>query len=279
MDLVKVNGKEVQNWILSNTKPSYKIEVSRFMEYAGEHGLNMQTVKRYCEDLKNSGKAVRTINKNLAAVKNAVRSLFKYADLSESERYRIEGELSEIQLLKVSRNQNAVESDKLLSPEEIRKLVNEATERTALLIRFLSATGARVSEACNVRLTDCHVENGKTRIQLIGKGSKARIVRIPTDLYKRIREIYGGREYLFETRHGNPLSRENVYADLKRNGERIIGKPVSPHMLRHSFATSMIGKTGKIQAVSEYLGHSSTAITLDLYTHETLEDSELPGFE
>jgi integrase/recombinase XerD len=277
MELVKSDGVNVESWILGNIKPSYKIEVSRFMKYTAVHGLTMETVKAYCEDLKNSGAAVSSINKNLAAVKNAVRSLFKFANLTESERFKIEGQLSEIKLLKVSKNQNAVEADKILSPEEIRQLVEGSTERTGLLIRFLAATGARVSEACHVKLTDCTIENGKTRIQLIGKGGKGRIVRIPTELYKRIHTVYSGKKYLFETRHGNPLSRENVYTDLQRAGRRTLGKAVSPHMLRHSFATTMIGKTGKIQAVSEYLGHSSTAITLDLYTHETLEDGELFG--
>ncbi len=275
MELVKTDKVNVKSWIIGNTKPSYKIEVKRFMEYTAENGLNMNTVKRYCEELKNSGAAVSTINKNLAAVKNAVRSLFKFANLTESERFEIEGQLAEIKLLKVSKNQNAVPSDRILSPEEIRQLIAGSSERTGLLIRFLSATGARVSEACHIKLTDCTIENGKTRIQLIGKGGKGRIVRIPTDLFKRIRQIYSGKAYLFETRHGNPLSRENVYTDLQRAGRRTLEKPITPHMLRHSFATTMIGKTGKIQAVSEYLGHASTAITLDLYTHEQLEDGEL----
>ena len=125
-----------------------------------------------------------------------------------------------------------------------------------------------------MRLTDCEI-NGGVDIEVTGKGGKARKVRIACSLFDRLRKTFNGTTYLFETSKGNPYPRTYVTEMIERASKRSLGRMVGAHALRHSFATAMIAKTGKVQAVSEYLGHADPATTLRFYTHEALNDSEL----
>jgi integrase len=109
----------------------------------------------------------------------------------------------------------------------------------------------------------------------MGKGSKERIIKISLELYQAIRQEYKGKKYLFETRNGNPMNDRNFDKEIRRLGKKVLQRPVSAHMLRHTFCTMMIEKTGKIQAVSTYVGHASVSTTLSLYCHQSLSDEEL----
>jgi integrase len=112
---------------------------------------------------------------------------------------------------------------------------------------------------------------------LCGKGAKERTVKIPPELLERIRAAYRGDRYLFETQHGRRYDRSQVSNDIKRLGRRILGRRISAHTFRHTFATRMIEKTGKTEAVSRYLGHASPSITLAMYVHQSLDSAELFG--
>jgi len=149
------------------------------------------------------------------------------------------------------------------------------TPRDAVLFRFLMATGARISEALAVKLADCKADGVMMRIPLYGKGGKAREVRIPAGLYTDALAVYGGAFWLFETSSGRPVLRDYAYRRIAGAVLEATGKHFSPHGCRHTFATRMIERTGKLKAVSEYLGHASASITLDMYVHEALDDAEL----
>ena len=109
----------------------------------------------------------------------------------------------------------------------------------------------------------------------MGKGHKSRTVLISKPDFETIQSTFMGKTFLFETIHGNPYNRTNITKSLGNISKRVLGKHVYAHLLRHSFATNMIKKTRKVQAVSEYLGHSDVATTLSMYTHETLSLAEL----
>lgn len=125
-----------------------------------------------------------------------------------------------------------------------------------------------------MRLTDCHVNGGVT-IEVTGKGGKARKMRLARALFDELRETFQGSTYLFETGTGRPFSRCYVSTRIHRLALSVLGRRLGAHALRHSFATWTIRRTNKIQAVSMYLGHSSTAITMNYYVHERLDDNEL----
>lgn len=112
-------------------------------------------------------------------------------------------------------------------------------------------------------------------VPVIGKGNKERMLRIRAALFDAIRAEFKGGTYLFETAGGKPFRRTYVSGRVAKLAWDVLARRLGAHCLRHSFATRQIRRTNKVQAVSTYLGHSSTAITMNYYVHEHLDDDEL----
>src|SRR5690606_16130924 len=112
--------------------------------------------------------------------------------------------------------------------------------RLRLFIRTLYATGCRVSELCGIRLSDCEERGEAVKIRVLGKGRKERFVRIPSDLFKEARAVFGGQEWLFETSGGRPHRRCYVSDSIAALGRRVLDRKISAHVLRHSFATAHV---------------------------------------
>ena len=145
-----------------------------------------------------------------------------------------------------------------------------------MFLRFLFSTGCRVSEMCGIRLRDIENQGATEKIRITGKGNKERFIRIRIDLCTEIQQVFKGSTLLFETSRQKPYNRSYVSNQIKKLGKAFLGRKISAHSLRHSFATIAVGKyPGKLDAVSHYLGHSSTSITLNMYCHNQLSDEEL----
>ena len=269
-DLIRVTEADR---LVAAIKPSYSHEARRFLSFAEDSGISLETYQAYIEQLEDEGKAASTINKHVAACRATIRKLFESPDLTEVQKWRLEQAIKEIPFRKKATR--AIEGDKVLSPDEVEILVSKSPARTAALIRFLADTGVRISEALNIKITDCRADNGRTKIRILGKGKKERTVRISTDLYYSIYRIFGGDTWLFESKSGNQVHDRNAAKEIQRLGLKHLHRHVTPHMFRHTFATNTIKRTGKRKAVSVYLGHSSTAITEDMYNSETLDDADL----
>jgi len=112
------------------------------------------------------------------------------------------------------------------------------------------------------------------RLTIIGKGNKERKVDIEKSLFEAIRAMFRGETWLFQTKGGKPYRTTYVSYEIIKAGKRILGRRISAHSMRHSFATLAIRDGASIKAVSKYLGHSSTAITMDMYVHESLEKEQ-----
>lgn len=164
--------------------------------------------------------------------------------------------------------------DYVLTKEQQVSVLSKMTERDRLLLEFLFSTGVRISEALGIQLNAVKKGPEKVSIVLSGKGNKVRQVRVPVTLYDNIRNAYRGKFFLFETYTGKRIDRTYVWKRVNK-AAAAVGLRFSPHCARHTFATHKIAQTGKITAVSRYLGHSSPSITLGMYTHETLSDEEL----
>jgi integrase len=112
----------------------------------------------------------------------------------------------------------------------------------------------------------------KVEVRILGKGKKVRRVIIPKSLFDAVRSVYQGKTWLFESRNGRPLDRNNIRKQLKKTGQAIGLENLHPHMLRHTRATDMIINKGvSTKAASQYLGHASTAITLDMYVKDRVD--------
>lgn len=146
--------------------------------------------------------------------------------------------------------------------------------RNKAIIETIYGCGLRVSELVNLRLTDIHRNEGFVKIT--GKGNKQRLVPIghrtlrEIDLYKTDRNrlpVIHDENIVFLNRRGRKLTRSMIFAITRDLAERAgIKKNISPHTLRHSFATHMIEAGADLRAVQEMLGHESI-ITTEIYTH------------
>lgn len=156
---------------------------------------------------------------------------------------------------------------------------NPVQIRDRALIELLYGTGARISEAVGLAVDDIPEEN---LIRLRGKGDKERIVplgsyaRAAIEAYLvRVRPEWAshgtGSPALFLGQRGGPLSRQNAWLILRRAAERAqLGVDISPHTLRHSYATHLIQAGADVRVVQELLGHASVTTT-QLYTHVTVD--------
>jgi len=166
-------------------------------------------------------------------------------------------------------------SVQILSPEDFKKCQEAAFPKQWGLLTFGYATGCRVSEVIGIRLTDCKVDGYRVEIRVVGKGKKERVVLIPLTLFERLREIYQGSEYLFETAGGRPYGRVQASDAVKRLTQRVVGRPLSYHKLRHSFVTDKLNKhPDAIAAISRYVGHEDPSYTIKSYDHNELPDLE-----
>ncbi|WP_257612549.1 tyrosine-type recombinase/integrase, partial [Oenococcus oeni] len=147
--------------------------------------------------------------------------------------------------------------------------------RNRALLETMYATGFRVSEICNLKLADLHDELGL--ITTIGKGQKQRIVPIGemsllyiSKYFKESRPILlkdKESPYLFLNDHGHRISRQGIFKLVKEIAIKAgIDKDISPHTLRHSFATNLLENGADLRIVQELLGHSDISTT-QIYTH------------
>ncbi len=169
----------------------------------------------------------------------------------------------------------------VLSMDDVRTLLQAPDPSTPIgardvaMIELLYAAGLRVSELVNIRVQDVNIEAGFVRAR--GKGSKERIVPIGTHARGRIESYLAmGRQrqlgsrvspYLFIARKGRPMTRQGFWKLLKKYGMKAgIRKPVTPHTLRHSFASHLLEGGADLRAVQTMLGHADIATT-QIYTH------------
>ncbi len=165
-----------------------------------------------------------------------------------------------------------------LSTEEIDRIIGSIDDSTTkglrdrAILELLYSCGLRVSELCDLRLSDLFF--GEGHIRVIGKGDKQRLVpisgiardRIQLYLEKR-RELKSSADTLFLNNRGKRLTRIMIFTIIKQATQRAgIDKKVSPHTFRHSFATHLLEGGADIRQVQELLGHESI-LTTEIYTH------------
>ncbi|HRI00336.1 MAG TPA: tyrosine recombinase [Saprospiraceae bacterium] len=166
--------------------------------------------------------------------------------------------------------------DELFSILQSIDLSKDAGHRDRAIIECLYACGLRVSELCSLQLSHCYWD--QKIIKVIGKGNKERIVPIADSALLRIShyldgyrlqlpKIQGQTDFVFLNKYGKKLSRISVFNLIKSYAAQAgIHKNISPHTLRHSFATHLVEAGVNLRAVQEMLGHASITTT-EIYTH------------
>ena len=164
---------------------------------------------------------------------------------------------------------------RVISVSEIEEMLNNKLDETQqVIIELLYGAGLRVSELIGLELNN--IELSSRYVRCIGKGSKERIIPIGEKAqkaiagYLKIRQLLI-KKYKLETKqflikeNGHLMTRQDVYVFIKQQGE-LLRKHISPHTLRHSFATHMLENGADLRVVQELLGHSDVSTT-QLYTH------------
>jgi integrase/recombinase XerD len=258
---------------------TYTEHLKDFIRWAEEREIDFPSVRDYFIYLnQDSGFAPGTIRIKRQAVKKRLKQM-SY-EMDEKERARIRdfldvmdhtGETKAPQL-----NNTAVGNDKYLVREDVKKLLLSARSRKQMaFIRFLSAHGCRINELTGIRLSDVTQVGDIYHIQVKGKGNKYRILKCTENLYSFVWDTFRGETYLFETGNGKRYNNGYISNQIKKLGKHVLNRSISAHTLRHSFATEAVRRGIPIDAIADYLGHSSPAITLKMYCHNQISDTDL----
>ena len=219
-------------------------------------------------------------NHHVHALKALIRYLFeKSPELTSAQRLEMENKLSQLKTRKRAQEEKQVGEDKVLKPVEVQRLIAKSGEKVSLFVDFLAATGCRISEALGIGLSQIKPVDAHVNIRIVGKGQKERTLRVDSELIDRIRAHFQGKTYLFETANGKPYRREYVFMQIRKSAKKILGKAIYPHMLRHTFATEMLGMYPEdLAGISGYLGHAQVSTTANLYVHGKLAFEKLNGY-
>lgn len=253
-----------------NTINNYRIDLIDFYEFNKEKikNIDKDIVNKYMQYLYDKNVSKATISRRLSSLRSFYNYLEKNDIVNKNYFSVVKNPKKENGLPKFVKE---VDIDKMFMIPDIRKPIGQ---RNLLIIRMLYATGVRVSELVNIKLGDIDINDRVIRVN--GKGSKERIVVFGNNT-KEILKLYlnNGRyrlsnrknDYLFLNKDGEQLSDRYV----RRILDDIIIKAsiqthVSPHMLRHTFATGMLNNGADLVSVKEMLGHESLNTT-SIYTH------------
>lgn len=261
---------EVERGLSQNTILAYENDILGFFDYF-KNIEDPNEIKRihfseYTAHLAESGLLSSSVTRKIASIKG----FFRYLSANK--------EIKSNPSLSLSSPKIPKRLPKVISYEEIEKLLkNRLTTKEKAVFELLYATGLRVSELVN--LTVKNVDFKSNLIKTTGKGSKDRIVPMGKKAKEALNRYMKERGLLLKTKLGSEaesvfvflneksekISRQWVYNFIKKQGETI-NKTISPHTIRHSFATHLLENGADLRAVQELLGHRSV-VTTQLYTH------------
>jgi len=262
-----------------HTCAAYRTDLVDFARFVRARGVtDLRTVSRaevtlYLFSLRHRRMSPATVARRLSALRALYRFLVQEGEAGVDPTEDVRGPRRRRPLPKV------------LSREEVARLLSQPPAQTPeglrdrAILELLYASGLRVAELVGLEVGDVDLEAEVVRV--MGKGRRPRVVPMGTYAVRALEAylnlgrpaILRGRQSraLFVRRGGKPLSRQRVWGMLRRYARLAgISTPVSPHMLRHSFATHLLEGGADLRAVQELLGHASIATT-QIYTHVTRE--------
>lgn len=266
----------VEKGLSKNTLNSYSTDLKSFIRFldTAKTGVDQALsgdIVNYIEMLRNNGYATSSICRQISSI----RALYKYMIIEK----KTDHDPSEV--LQMPRKWERV--PKALSLDEIRELLDarltgNSAMRDSAMMELMYSSGLRVSELISIKSGDINFEAGFIRV--VGKGSKERVVPINQRALDRTRRYLGEErpgilknrkdpEYLFITRLGKPMSRQRFWQTINAAG-RLIGLQLSPHTVRHCFATHLLEGGADLRSVQKMLGHSDISTT-QIYTKVTTD--------
>ena len=270
-----LNHLRVERRLADHTLESYQRDLLKLVRFAAGRGkkierLDRRDLDRFVQALGGQGLSPRSVMRAVAAV----RSFFRFVTL---ERRRPENAADDLEAPRAWRPLPT-----FLSTEDVDRLIQQPDTTTVrgirdrALIEVLYATGLRVSELVQLRVTDVNLESAY--LTCTGKGSKQRIVPVGDEAASWVRRYLssarpalltrGASPRLFvNARGGRALTRVGFWKILKGYARQAgLGPSLSPHVLRHSFATHLLDRGADLRAIQLMLGHADLSTT-QIYTH------------
>lgn len=270
---------KIERGLSANTVTSYKRDIEKYLTFLTEKKITqLDEVSRFeildfLQTLRQAGAADNSIIRMVSSLRKFHQYLKRESIVSDDP----------MQLIDTPKKASTL--PKAISPQAIEQLLEAPDTTTPLGVRdrtileLMYATGLRISELVNLKLSDMHLTMGF--IQTMGKGEKERIIPLGEiasqwlDHYLEGARVYlqdqsaETSEYVFLNSRGKSLSRQGVWKKVKQLAlEAGIDQNVTPHTLRHSFATHLLENGADLRMVQELLGHADISTT-QIYTHIT----------
>lgn len=260
---------QIERGLSINTEEAYRNDIMLFIDFLESEDVEIfdkitrSHINRYIRKLRQDSYAPSSVTRKIASL----RGWFKWMVGNEIITSDPTAGLEQPKL--------ARHLPKVLTVNEISSIFSEKlTAVEKAIVELLYAAGLRVSELASLTLQNINLDSDYVRC--IGKGSKERLIPIGKKAKDALLEYLSERENivlkkdlktdkLFLNENGHPITRQKVYTIIRNLGEKI-DKNISPHTLRHSFATHMLENGADLRVVQELLGHSDVSTT-QLYTH------------
>lgn len=264
---------KVEKGLSKNSIESYERDLAKLRAWTGKNNLDMARLTR--QDLRewmiDLGRSDLSVNSKRRLI-SVLRGFYKFL--------MIDGHIKEnpAELLDVPQKGSYL--PRFLNQAEIESLLLEPDTSTftglrdRAILELMYSSGLRVSEAVSIQVNDVDLEAGI--LTTTGKGSKTRRVPVGSSAVEWVRSFLAARgkiekieiTNLFVTPAGRPLNRQAIFLFIKEYAERCGLEGVSPHTLRHSFATHLVQNRADIRSVQQMLGHADISTT-QIYTHMT----------
>ncbi len=267
-----LTGLAVERRLSEHTIKAYRRDLAKLINFCDDRGtllwqgLNNHIVRLFSASLNANGMHAKSIQRILSSGRGFSQYLIQKKELTTNPFDDVRAPKAEKRL------------PKTLSVDQITSLVeidvnDPLSYRDKAILELFYSSGLRLSELCSLNLNDLDLPSQLVRVT--GKGNKTRDLPIGRQADRAIRDWLLQRnalplkdfEAVFVSKHGNRISTRNIQARVKHwAAKQGIELSVSPHMLRHSFASHLLESSGELRAVQELLGHSNISTT-QIYTH------------
>lgn len=266
---------EYEKNLSPDTVKAYRIDLKQFLTFTDENSVDLELLNRYIKHL-NQTFSPRSVKRKLASIRAFFHELEMNGTLLENpfEKFHI-------------RIQTPRQLPRIIPDQLVQSLLQSAYDayapgrkqvlRDIVVLELLFSTGLRVSELCALTKDTFQLDGDKLRLLINGKGRKERVIQIATPELLQLMDCYC-KEYAQEiqvtgnvlfNRLGGPLSPQSVRRIIDKYLKRVQANyHVTPHMFRHTFATSLLEAGMDIRYIQSLLGHSSISTT-QIYTHVT----------
>ena len=264
---------QVEKGLSKNSFESYQRDLQKLSKWCEKNNLDIVQLSRkdlreFLIDLASEKLSPTSVNRLISAMRGFYKFLMFDRHIAKNPAEDLQSQQTTSYL------------PKFLNQDEIEKLLDvpdvsgEIGLRNRAILETMYACGLRVSEVCSLQISDVELDAGILTCK--GKGSKTRKVPMGKSAVEWLKSYIAKRrknenfevQNLFVSMYGKPVSRQEIFNLVKECGEKIGRGDISPHTLRHSFATHLVQNSADIRSVQQMLGHADISTT-QIYTHIT----------